>query len=232
LTAYVKENGFLGMVSYNNKTDDFIICSKSTPEGPFAELLKNHFNQRVKAVESLKKYLKNEDCTLVFECVDPEKDPHIIKYDHAELYLLDIVKNDLEYKKKPYAEVVKIANEYGFVPKTKAYVFVDWPEFRDWYNMVTVDEDWLYEGKHIEGFVIEDSTGYMLKLKLPYYSFWKHMRSVAEEVFRTGNYRRTGSLVTPMANHFFGFCKRIREEEHPTNIIQLREMFLKEYEHE
>lgn len=31
VTAYVKENGFLGMVSYNPETDDFFIASKSTP---------------------------------------------------------------------------------------------------------------------------------------------------------------------------------------------------------
>lgn len=228
VTAYVKENGFLGMVAYDKEKDDFLICSKSTPEGPFAELMRKSFTERLTDPESLKKYLKSEDVTLVFECVDMENDPHIIKYDHSDLFLLDIVKNDLKYQKKSYSEVVEIANKYGFKPKEKAYEFQEWNEFRDWYNEVQ-NEDWMYHDKHIEGFVIEDVKGYMLKLKLYYYSFWKHMRSVAEEVFRSGNYRRTGSLTTPEANYFFGFCKKLYEqEEHPTHIIELREMFLKE----
>lgn len=216
------------MVAYDKEKDDFLICSKSTPEGPFAELMRKSFTERLTDPESLKKYLKSEDVTLVFECVDMENDPHIIKYDHSDLFLLDIVKNDLKYQKKSYSEVVEIANKYGFKPKEKAYEFQEWDEFRDWYNEVQ-NEDWMYHDKHIEGFVIEDAKGYMLKLKLYYYSFWKHMRSVAEEVFRSGNYRRTGSLTTPEANYFFGFCKKLYEqEEHPTQIIELREMFLKE----
>lgn len=228
VTAYVKENGFLGMVSWDHEKDDWLICSKSTPEGPFAELMRKSFIERLTDPESLKKYLKSEDVTLVFECVDMENDPHIIKYDHSELFLLDIIKNDLNYKKKQYSEVVEIANKHGFVPKTKAFEFNDWDGFRNWYNEIQA-EDYLYNGKEIEGFVIEDNNGWMMKIKLYYYSFWKHMRSVADEVFRSGNFRRTGSLTTPEANYFFGFCKKLYEqEEHPTRIIELREMFLKE----
>ena len=229
VTAYVKENGFLGLVSYDNATDSLLICSKSTSEGPFAELMRKSFTERVKDEIGLKNYIKSEDCTLVFECVDMENDPHIIKYDHSELFLLDIIKNDLKYQKKPYSEVVEIANKHGFIPKTKAFEFNDWTEFKNWYNEIQ-NEDYQYNGKYIEGFVIEDNNGFMIKIKLYYYSFWKKMRSVAEEVFRTGNYRRTGSLTTPEANYFFGFCKDIREiEGHPTHIIPLREMFLERY---
>ena len=38
--------------------------------------------------------------------------------------------------------------------------------------------------RRIEGFVIEDSAGYMTKLKLAYYNFWKFMRSVSHEAIR------------------------------------------------
>lgn len=227
--ATVKENGFLGLVSYDPATDDFLICSKSTPEGPFAEYMRKAFTERAKDVESLKKYLKQEDCTLVFECVDMENDPHIIEYDHSDLFLLDIIKNDLNYQKKPYSEVVEIANKYGFTPKTKAFEFKEWSEFRDWYNAIQ-DEDYMYNGKNIEGFVIEDNNGFMIKIKLYYYSFWKHMRSVAQETLKSGNFRRTGSLTTPEANRFFGFCKELfankENFEPPTHIIALRKLYL------
>lgn len=73
---------------------------------------------------------------------------------------------------------------------------------------------------------IEDSVGYMIKLKLHYYKLWKHMRSVAHSVFRSGHYRYTGSLLTPMENQFYGFVKELaNDENHPTNIIELRDLF-------
>lgn len=230
VSAYVKENGYLGMVSYNETTNDFMFFSKSTPEGPFVEWLKEAFNKRVKEPEILKKYLKDYNVTLVFENVDMEHDPHIIEYDHSELYLLDIVKNQLEDKKAPYLEVTTLAKAHGFVPKTKAETFTEWDQFKAWYAQVT-DEDYLYGGKQIEGFVLEDSAGFMLKLKLFYYSFWKQMRSVAAEIFKSGMFRRMGSLTTAEANYFYGFCKTLHEsgEDHPTHIIDLRKMFYKEY---
>lgn len=84
----------------------------------------------------------------------------------------------------------------------------------------------MYDGKEIEGFVIEDSVGYMIKLKLHYYKLWKHMRSVAHSVFRSGHYRYTGSLLTPMENQFYGFVKELaNDENHPINIIELRDLF-------
>lgn len=225
VTAYVKENGFLAMVSYDEASNAFRVCSKSTPEGPFADMASDAFVHRVKNIYQLLEYLKAEDCTLVFECVDMERDPHIIEYDHSELFLLDIIKNDMEYSKKPYSEVVRIANEFGFVPKTKAFELRDWNEFKDWYTEI-MDEDYLYDGKHIEGFVVEDANGFMIKFKLNFYTFWKHMRSMAEEVFKSGNYRHMGSLTTPLANYFYGWCMKIRTwEDHPNNIISLRKMF-------
>ena len=39
----------------------------------------------------------------------------------------------------------------------------------DWYYEVT-GEDYKYNGRHIEGFVVEDANGYMVKLKLCYYT--------------------------------------------------------------
>ena len=228
VTAYVKENGFLAMVSYDAETNDFRVCSKSTIDGPFAEIAREAFVSHVKNPDVLKEYIANEDCTLVFECVDMERDPHIIEYDHSELFLLDIIKNDMEYSKKPYSEVVRIANEFGFVPKTKAFELRDWNEFKDWYTEI-MDEDYLYDGKHIEGFVVEDANGFMIKFKLNFYTFWKHMRSMAEEVFKSGNYRHMGSLTTPLANHFYGWCMKIRSwDKHPTRIIALRNMFFEQ----
>ncbi len=227
VTAYVKENGFLGMVSYNPDTDDFFITSKSSPDSEFSAWLKAMFYENVKDAAGLKEYLKQKNVTMVFECVDMENDPHIIKYDKSHLFLLDIVKNQLEYEKLPYSQLTQIGKKFGFEVKTLAYQFNDWQSFRNWYNEIT-DEGYLYDGRHIEGFVVEDSVGYMVKFKGYYYHLWKHMRSVAQEVFRSGQYRRMGSLLTPLENKFYGFCKEIRDREHPNHIIPLRDMFMQQ----
>ena len=227
VTAYVKENGFLGMVSYNPDTDDFFITSKSSPDSEFSAWLKAMFYANVKEAAGLKEYLKQKNVTMVFECVDMENDPHIIKYDKSHLFLLDIVKNQLEYEKLPYSQLTQIGKKFGFEVKTLAYQFNDWQSFRNWYNEIT-DEGYLYDGRHIEGFVVEDSVGYMVKFKGYYYHLWKHMRSVAQEVFRSGQYRRMGSLLTPLENKFYGFCKEIRDREHPNHIIPLRDMFMQQ----
>ena len=229
VTVYVKENGFLGMVSYNPETDDFFIASKSTTEGDFAGWLRDMFFKNVKNPDKLKDYLKRKNVTLVFECVDMANDPHIIKYDTFHLFLLDVVKNQLDFEKLPYTQVVELGNEYGFEVKTRAVQLQNWHEFRDWYNDVLA-EDYQFNGRIIEGFVVEDSVGFMVKIKLDYYKLWKHMRGVAQSVFRSGYYRRMGSLLAPLQNQFYGFCQEIaKQEDHPTNIIELRDIFMSQY---
>ena len=227
VTAYVKENGFLGMVSYNPDTDDFFITSKSSPDSEFSAWLKAMFYENVNDAAGLKEYLKRKNVTMVFECVDMENDPHIIKYDKSHLFLLDIVKNQLEYEKLPYQQLVQIGKEFGFEVKTRAYQFMDWQSFRNWYTEI-MDEEYLYDGNVVEGFVVEDNAGYMVKFKCYYYHLWKYMRSVAQEVFRSGQYRHMGSLLTPLENKFYGFCKEIRDREHPNHIIPLRDMFMQQ----
>ena len=229
VTVYVKENGFLGMVSYNPETDDFFIASKSTTEGDFAGWLRDMFFKNVKNPDKLKDYLKRKNVTLVFECVDMANDPHIIKYDTSHLFLLDVVKNQLDFEKLPYTQVVELGNEYGFEVKTRAVQLQNWHEFRDWYNDVLA-EDYQFNGRIIEGFVVEDSVGFMVKIKLDNYKLWKHMRGVAQSVFRSGYYRRMGSLLAPLQNQFYGFCQEIaKQEDHPTNIIELRDIFMSQY---
>nr|WNM55760.1 RNA ligase [Staphylococcus phage S-CoN_Ph37] len=41
----------------------------------------------------------------------------------------------------------------------------------------------------IEGFVFEDSNGFMLKYKTPYYNNWKYMRSLVESLSK-GNLQK------------------------------------------
>ncbi len=233
VTAYVKENGFLGIVSYNEYEDDLLITSKSDMEGIFAQWLKDMIYAKVSSenILKMKEFIKANDVSFVFECVDMKHDPHIIKYPESELFLLDIVRNDMTFSKFSYEEMVDVANQFELVHKEKAFEIVTWQEFYDWYYKI-LKEDYEYNGRIIEGFVIEDSEGFMTKLKLTYYNFWKFMRSISHEVIRTGNTRRTSALTTPLANEYYAWVRKLAgtedKESLPENICTLRDMFYEE----
>lgn len=239
VTAYVKENGFLGIVGWNTETNDLLITSKSSPTGDFSGYLKTALYDIYGAekIDKMKEYIIENNVSFVFECCDMEHDKHIIEYPESKVILLDVVKNQLDFEKLPYDELVELSQAIGFKVKEKACVIKSWEDFYDWYNEIT-SEDYLYNGEYIEGFVVEDSVGYMTKLKLYYYKFWKRLRSVAQSVLKYGNYKYTGSLLTPIENEFFGWCKNLyatlssedREEVKAgsyTNICDLRTEFFK-----
>lgn len=239
VTAYVKENGFLGIVGWNTETNDLLITSKSSPTGDFSGYLKAALYDIYGAekIDKMKEYIIENNVSFVFECCDMEHDKHIIEYPESKVILLDVVKNQLDFEKLPYDELVELSQAIGFKVKEKACVIKSWEDFYDWYNEIT-SEDYLYNGEYIEGFVVEDSVGYMTKLKLYYYKFWKRLRSVAQSVLKYGNYKYTGSLLTPIENEFFGWCKNLyatlssedREEVKAgsyTNICDLRTEFFK-----
>lgn len=232
VTAYVKENGFLGIVSYNEEDDSLFVSSKSAPDGPFSELLRGNIETMIsrESIEGMKQYAKEHNVSFVFECVDMVRDPHIIEYPNNRLYLLDIIYNEIPCRKYGFEQTCEVADMFGLRHKERAIVIETWQEFYDWYYMV-LDEDYLYNGRHIEGFVVEDSNGFMIKLKLAYYNFWKFMRSIAHESIKVGyiNGKRTSALTTPLANQFYGWVKTLHNspdiETLPRDICSLRKMF-------
>lgn len=230
VTVYVKENGFLGIVSYNEESDSLFVTTKSSPDGDFATFLKDMIARKMEpsAIEAMKAYAKEHDVSFVFECVDMTNDPHIIDYKTDRLFLLDIVHNDMEFRKYNYEDMCTVAGSLGLQHKEKAYVIESWQEFFDWYYNVT-DEDYEYNGRKIEGFVIEDANGYMVKLKLHYYNFWKFMRNVSHEAIRFGYIRKTAALTTALSNQYYGWVRTLHDAENPESvpkdICTLRRMF-------
>lgn len=230
--AYVKENGFLGIVSYNEEDESLFVTTKSCPDGDFAGWLKDMLHERISepTLEAMKEYIKEHNVSFVFECVDMKNDPHIIDYDGNRLYLLDIVYNDMNYHKYSFEQLCTVADQFGLLRKEKAYVLESWQEFFDWYYEVT-GEDYKYNGRHIEGFVVEDANGYMVKLKLCYYNFWKFMRGISHEAIRKGyvDRRKTAALTSAVANQYYGWVKTLHDTEDlesvPRDICTLRRMF-------
>ena len=237
VTAYVKENGFLGIVSYNEYEDDLFVASKSTIDSQFAQWFKDMLYEKVSSdnLMKMKEFIKENNVSFVFECVDMKNDPHIIEYPESELFLLDIVRNDMEFSKYEYDQMVDIANQFGLTHKEKAFEIATWQEFYDWYYDI-LEEDYEYNGRKIEGFVIEDSVGYMTKLKLTYYNFWKFMRSISHEAIRNGYIRKTSALTTPTANEFYAWVRKLHDVEDkdsiPKDICTLRRLFYKDKENE
>lgn len=241
--AYVKENGFLGIVSYNSNDDSLFVTTKSNPEGEYAGFLREMISKKVssESIEKMKRISKDENVSFVFECVDMENDPHVIEYEESKLVLLDIVYNSLNFQKKGFSEMCEIADALGLSHKELAFNIDSWADFYDWYNCVT-EEDYKYNGRLIEGFVIEDANGKMVKLKLAYYKFWKFMRSIAAEVFKKGYSTRTSALTTSLANQFYGWLREVyqscKSDESnsrvgytgPKDICSLRKQFYKSME--
>ena len=231
-TAYVKENGFLGLVANNEENNSLFITTKSSPEGDYAQWLEEIIRRKISAetLEEMREYSSDNNVTFVFECVDMKRDPHIIEYNEDSLFLLDIVRNDMKFSKYEYEELVAVAEKFGLVCKEKAYVFENWQDFFDWYYEV-LDEDYRYKGKNIEGFVIEGANGYMTKLKLSYYNFWKFMRSISHEAIKKGyiDGGRTSALTTPLANQYYAWVKTLHDtddlESVPRDICTLRRLF-------
>lgn len=233
VTAYVKENGYLGIVSYDEYNDDLFIASKSTIDSQFAEWLKEAIYNQITEEnrEKMKQYAKDNNVSFVFENVDMKNDPHIIEYPESKLYLLDIVYNQIDFAKYDYETMCDVAHQLGLTPKEKAFEIANWQDFYDWYYDI-LEEDYEYNGRKIEGFVIEDSVGYMTKLKLTYYNFWKFMRAISHEAIRNGYIKKTSALTTPIANEYYAWVRKLHNVDDidsvPKDICTLRRLFFKD----
>lgn len=240
VTAYVKENGFLGIVSYDYNKDDLFIASKSTNQGEFVEYLKAQLEPyKEKILQFLRENHKNciNPVSLVFECEDIEHDPHIIEYKNSRIVLLDIISNTLNYMTADYDTLKKAAEKIGCPVKEKAFELKDWDAFRDLYAEVQ-DEEYKYNNNYIEGFVFVDFNGFMTKCKTAYYNLWKKMRGVCESTLKKGYILKTGALTSSLENMFYGFCKKLYETDYDkenkkypyrTDIITIRSKFIKGY---
>ena len=232
-SCYVKENGFLGLVSWDTERESLFITTKTDPEGIaalwFRELLRK--KARTDGIRRMEGYLKAHQVTLVFECVDMEHDPHVIEYPESRVILLDIVCNRMEYEKYSYEQMCETAERLGLEHKELACVLPDWKAFADWYGQVN-GKDYTYRGQQVEGFVIEDAAGRMVKLKGAYYRFWKQMRGLAREIAEKGRIDRRHVRLDAEGEAFCSWLTALYQGEgekpEPRDICGLRRRFLEE----
>nr|DAG50220.1 MAG TPA: RNA ligase [Caudoviricetes sp.] len=242
INVYLKENGYLGLLCYDPEIDDLRFCTKGSISGNYAERFYQLFRQTCFSDVSqhwndLKDFLKMNNCTMLFEVIDQQFDPHIIEYDTPHLILLDIVYNEIGFRKMPYNawigdDLIGVSQRFNLNLKKYVNQFMDWQQFYDFYSKASAT-DYQYEGSYVEGFVFEDAAGFMTKLKTDYYSFWKYMRGIATAVRHYGSIQHTSALTTAQANLFYGFLrdKYTKDEAFRDrtnsgyNIISLRQEF-------
>lgn len=228
--AYRKENGFLGMVSYNPYTDDLLIGSKSSLNGGFANLVKHHLyntldNNELKIVQ-LKEFIKSNNITMVFEVIDIENDPHIIKYDKSHIVLLEIIKNQFEYDKWDYNKLLEVGKKFNIEVKKLDYVFNSWEELYDFKHQ----KDENYDDR-IEGWVFEDVNDFKVKYKTRFYKFWKYMRGVKQSIQAKHVVKKT--FKTKEEVMAYNILKRYTPEQlTDMSIIDIEDIFYQEYQKE
>ena len=231
--AWVKENGYLGLVGFDPERDVLVFASKSSLTSEFAQWLQQQFDQLVPlgtpAREQITAYLRSDNGkTLVFEVVEPVHDPHIINYDRPALILLDIVHNTVVFQTAKAIERAKIAKLIGCKVKQQARLIADAPALQAWLAELK-SFDYRYNDENIEGFVLEDSDGFMVKVKLPWYAFWRQMRTQLEKL-QSGKKTQAPSLEInrDLAAAFLEFMnQKSADEIRETNILTLRDEFLR-----
>lgn len=183
VVSYRKENGYLGIVSYDSLTDELFVSSKSTSESKFALFFKHKLNEieDEKGI-SLYKHLydllkRSNKYSFVFEVCDSQIDPHMVNYKTTELFLLEAFDNSLKESTLDYSTLSGIADLLpGVSVKKVDKVLKTKDELLDYissYESVTKDRI----DTELEGFVLEDSKHYRVKYKTKWYRFWKHVRN-------------------------------------------------------
>lgn len=174
--AWKKENGYLGLLSWDNVNEEFFIASKTTNSSDFAIHLKEMLEKRGFLNTKIEKFLKENDCTIAFEVCDNAFDPHIIKYDSDKLVVLDIFENnvdkpDLNFSKLKMGELKALDIEKWNIEFKKTYkILHNIPDVKDF-----LEQD--SKSLNFEGWVLQDSHDFMFKLKTRFYRFWKCARS-------------------------------------------------------
>lgn len=227
IKIFEKYNGFLGLIGYDEESDELLITSKSALNGDHVEYFKNILENNLDVdLDEVKNFVKKEHCTLVFEIIDPVNDPHIIEYTEPDIRLLDVIYNKIELDKMSFEDVYHVGKMLDFKVKELVTVINNTEEFFNWYYEVT-DEDYKLHGEYVEGFVIEDKKGFMCKIKCDYYNKWKFCRNILHATKRQGYIVNTSSLTNKFFNDFYNWCKENRDRL-PDNIIITRNMYLKE----
>lgn len=182
--GYAKENGFLGNLGYDAQTDALYVASKSTPDGNFAGWFRDILDATLDAgqQERLRRYLRDNEASMTFEVIDPVNDPHMIAYPAPKLVLLDVLRRSTEFEKASFEVVQAVGERFGIETKRAVLFLKNFEAFAGYVGRAKSDFDIKVDGEYAEGIVFEDAAGYMVKVKHPFYAFWKQMRGQKDRI--------------------------------------------------
>ena len=230
VSVYRKENGFLGIFSSYNGEPFF--ATKSSIDGDFngyfKDLMLKLYGQD--KINELNYHCNKHNCTMVFEVIDIENDPHIIEYKDSTIVLLDIISNDIKFNKLLYKELTQIAETLGIPVKKKEFVFYTYKDFDRFINSLENSKDYLSEN-NIEGYVFEDNRGFMFKVKTEFYNFWKFMRGITSSVMKYGKYRHEDAIQNDLGKQYYNWITTKYNNDiyyNSDKIIEIRKEFIKE----
>jgi hypothetical protein len=168
---YEKYNGFLGLLGYDKARDCPVFASKSTTDGPHAELFKDILTGQISKcyINKLVQWLAEYGFTAVFEVMDSEVDPHIVYYKYPRIVLLDFVNNNSS-KKMPFNLAEDLAKEFNIPFKQVLYRAESSSD-------AIMHAKSLYHVDLIEGAVLKDIEGALVKIKTKWYSQLKVFRT-------------------------------------------------------
>lgn len=180
---YLKENGFFGLIGYNSEDDELIFTSKSQIVGEHVDYFKELVNLDKETEDNLKYFLRKNNVNMICEINHIEKDPHIIDYETNHVVLLDIVYRQSEFKAYSYSKLLEVYNRLKLDKymklKYKVATLNSKKELELFIKKVRTDNQ-----NKIEGYILTDSINNYVKVKTPYYNFWKWCRTQAIRVIK------------------------------------------------
>ena len=101
------------------------------------------------------------------------------------------------------------------------------------FDKMVNSSDYKYKNDYIEGFVLEDVNGFMVKYKTPYYTFWKEVRGAIGKICNetplediklyTQNIEDESQVKEFLQSYFSNAEKRLN----PPSLIQMRNLYYK-----
>lgn len=217
-----KENGFLGIISWDHRNNKMIVASKSTTKAEYVGYFKDVLDQVNKQnLDLILDICKKNNVSAIFEVCHPE-DVHIVDYNkEKKLFLLDFVKNSLDIEGHDIMFSQRLLNRcHDLLDKNDQYLKIVE------YQYVNSEEEYKYIAEkyltndNIEGYVCTDRSGKMYKQKSDSYLLWKRRRRILESIYSNYNIPEE---IEEEEKEFIEFLKR--SETKFNSIIEAKKAF-------
>lgn len=163
--AYIKHNGFLAIVFYDEENHMVRAYSKGGGEN-YSALANKKLLELVGIDKFAAFYFRpeNHSKSILFEIVDPKNDPHIVKYDKPHAFPLAVINNSMNGQID-----LATAEKYWDIDRWLAFTANNEKELR------TKITQWEHDNPTLEGLVLYGQNK-MLKYKTKFYHKAKELR--------------------------------------------------------